>query len=449
MDTLRGRFDSPDETAETRPAGEAAEGDQRPGGIGTDERRLQVRAYNHWASLLHDRRFPAIEELEPRDLPDFGDYSVLLDFTAGAEHPAIAYLGAELAAECGIELDGTASLADVHSRSLLTRITNHYQEILANQAPVGFEAEFVNQRGKAILYRGILLPYSSDNDTIDFIHGVINWKELAEQRTADELLLEIEQALDHQPPRVSLLELPGRLTDWADGPGGVPAGDVAPANTEHALPRPSFGYLGGKPAVSESALSGELDGAFELGGAMRAGDDELESQFDDSKSTFASLAPAGPAALASAPRKKPIVLGMAVPGEPPLGDMALDDFAYQAETSDGAAPLDASAMALGDWLAAAREMAAAARSSEDRTRGALYKAIGRAYDFSLAASGAGDQFASLLGEAGLAMQDRAPMTPVVKLVFGADYDKTRLTEFASALSFATREDVDFGGFEAF
>ncbi len=41
------------------------------------------------------------------------------------------------------------------------------------------------------------------------------------------------------------------------------------------------------------------------------------------------------------------------------------------------------------------------------------------------------------------------MTPIVKLVFGADYDKTRLTEFAAALSNATREGVDFGGFEAF
>ena len=30
------------------------------------------------------------------------------------------------------------------------------------------------------------------------------------------------------------------------------------------------------------------------------------------------------------------------------------------------------------------------------------------------------------------------MTPVVKLVFGADYDKTRLTEYASALSHAHR-----------
>ncbi len=73
-------------------------------------------------------------------------------------------------------------------------------------------------------------------------------------------------------------------------------------------------------------------------------------------------------------------------------------------------------------------------TSEDRTRDALYEAIGRAYDFSLAAAEAtGRGFAELLADAGLSTQDRAPMTPVVKLVFGADYDKTRLTEYAAAL----------------
>jgi hypothetical protein len=41
------------------------------------------------------------------------------------------------------------------------------------------------------------------------------------------------------------------------------------------------------------------------------------------------------------------------------------------------------------------------------------------------------------------------MTPIVKLVFGIDYDKTRLTEFAAALSHAERCEVDFGGFHEF
>ena len=41
------------------------------------------------------------------------------------------------------------------------------------------------------------------------------------------------------------------------------------------------------------------------------------------------------------------------------------------------------------------------------------------------------------------------MTPIVKLVFGVDYDKTRLTEFAAALNHAERHQVDFGDFQAF
>ena len=40
------------------------------------------------------------------------------------------------------------------------------------------------------------------------------------------------------------------------------------------------------------------------------------------------------------------------------------------------------------------------------------------------------------------------MTPVVKLVFGADYDKTRLAEFAAALSWARREALPQGSFAA-
>ena len=68
-------------------------------------------------------------------------------------------------------------------------------------------------------------------------------------------------------------------------------------------------------------------------------------------------------------------------------------------------------MGLADWLASARELARAAQGSEDRTRSALYAAIGRAYDFSLAAAAAPQDFDEILTDAGLTVQDRAPMTP--------------------------------------
>jgi hypothetical protein len=47
------------------------------------------------------------------------------------------------------------------------------------------------------------------------------------------------------------------------------------------------------------------------------------------------------------------------------------------------------------------------------------------------------------------MQERAPFTPVVKLVFGADHDKTRLTEYASAMAHAQRHGIGKGGLALF
>src|SRR3546814_17656085 len=61
--------------------------------IGTDERRMHVRAYNYWVSLLNGRAYPSIEDLDPASIDDFGPHSILVDFSAGPENPAIPFLG--------------------------------------------------------------------------------------------------------------------------------------------------------------------------------------------------------------------------------------------------------------------------------------------------------------------------------------------------------------------
>ncbi len=364
MEDLRGEFGDAACGPDGDPVDDESTDEMLPPEIGTDERRLQVRAYNFWASLLDERNLPHVDSFDPKALPDFGPNGVLLDFSNGIEDPLIAFLGDRLADECSIDGGEIERLSDVPARSLLSRITDHYMQILANQAPIGFEAEFVNQDGQTILYRGILLPFSSDDETIDFIFGVINWKEMAEASQADELLLEIDKALDDGRSRKA--DLP--MADWADGPG---ASMGEGADAADSLPHPSFGL--------EEPLAGPAD------------------------------------------------------------DTGLADDVLT--LTDPASPAD---MGLGDYLAAARELAQLARSSEDRTRNALYDAIGRAHDFALAAAQAPDEFAEMVEDAGLSVQERAPLTPVVKLVFGADYDKTRLTEYAAALGHAQRLGLERG-----
>ncbi len=123
----------------------------------------------------------------PSNVTDFAPNSILLDFTCGRDNPAMPYIGNAIREECGLDED-VRTIADVPSRSLLSRLTDHYLQIIANRAPIGFEAEFVNQRGEHICYRGILMPFSSDGDTIDFIYGVINWKAVGASRTPGRLL---------------------------------------------------------------------------------------------------------------------------------------------------------------------------------------------------------------------------------------------------------------------
>jgi hypothetical protein len=320
---------------------------EAPPVVSTDERRMQVRAYNFWTAQLNDKNYPSIEELDPSSVEDFRDYSVLLDFTSGIENPSIEYLGDKLRSECGLS-DDVSYLDQVPSRSLLSRITDHYLQIIANRAPIGFEAEFINDRGVNIMYRGILLPYSSDDDTIDFIYGVINWKEAVSVEIAAPLQLEVEQALAAAPPRQEHVPV------WADGP--------------------TAGHLDDAPEDEPIVDELELGEAYAL----------VESQPDENSS-------------------------------------------------------------LADWLDAARQSADSARDADMRTRDALYQAIGRAHDFALVAAKYPADYAELLSDAGLVAQERARFTPIVKLVFGIGYDKTRLTEFATALQFADRNAVPMGG----
>jgi hypothetical protein len=468
MDTLRGPFDTgePAERGWDAPEDDAPETlaprELPPEAIGQDERRMQVRAYNHWAGLLGERMFPLIDDLDPANLPDFGPFSVLLDFTAGIENPAVQFLGERLAQECGGH-GVITHLSDVPPRSLLSRITDHYMQILANQAPIGFEAEFVNQRGVEILYRGILLPYSSNDETIDFIYGVINWKEMADQLTADELLLEIDQALE-LGNELEIEDEPQRrtadpVTEWADSPAHE-AEDAFVATSEFTLDETfaeddfaedSYGE-GRSPLTDFSAYA--LDG------------DEEEYDEDEGEDASAGYSFASLADYIEAPVKKAIDPA-SLPYDP-AADVAFDapyqsgyepgyspgfdsDFASQAE--DAAEPVFAAAVpedaGLYDWLAAARELAHAADATEDRSRSALYEAVSRAYDFSLAAAAAPEDYAELIAESGLTMQDRAPMTPVVKLVFGHDYDKTRLTEYAAVLTHAHRLGLERGSLSRF
>lgn len=565
-----------------------------PSPVGQDERRMQVRAYNHWAALIGDAQFPHVDDLAPETLDDFGPFGVLLDFRGkkGIDDPRIAFLGDQLAEECG----GAQykRLSDVPGRSLLSRITDHYLQILANKAPIGFEAEFTNDRGASVLYRGILLPWSSNGEDIDYVFGVINWKEMADAATADALLSAIDAALDKPIPPYEgkdmdrMLDLSGYAendSENEDQPvtlpipafGTAPLSGEAESDDDYRVSSPfdlvdeadegdgeeydedtgeptewgkGFSGFGDEDTIysvdygDQGLEDGEEDEDYEgvvnplgdntasLGlsslvsrsGRVKQsvslpGMDGYTAPADADAAPTTNYAPSPATSVASAPRttleqrlravipqgygadEEPAPFERAPVFAPPAGhephsagDEAFEleaayeeqpeavearetvqshvDEALEGSNSDDIFDLDVEMVepeagdapeaveagypahaadfgdeepeGLYDCLAAARELAQTARSNEDRGRKALYQAVGRAYDFSLEAAANPDDFVELLVENGLTVQDRAPMTPIVKLVFGVDYDKTRLTEYATVLGYAHRTGVARG-----
>ena len=120
-----------------------------------------MRAYNYWASLLADRAYPSVEDLD-LDRADFGSNAVLLDFTAGVENPGIAFLGDRLREESQID-DNVHYISQIPGRSLLSRLTDIFQ--IRQRAPIASMPNSVNDRGRDEQYGGSA-ALSSDDDTI-------------------------------------------------------------------------------------------------------------------------------------------------------------------------------------------------------------------------------------------------------------------------------------------
>jgi hypothetical protein len=352
-----------------------------------DERRMHVRAYNYWASLLKGRSLPSIEDLEPADIEDFGSHSILLDFTSGVEDPSIAFVGSALRDQCALD-HWVDRISLVPARTLISRLTDHYLQIIANEAPISFEAEFVNQRNCELLYRGIMMPFSSDGETIDFIYGVINWKEVANS----DLTRAIAEEVNALSPLPQLRPLP--VTRRTEG-----------------MPWPEIAISSSSEAEDDGAPDMKLD-------VMNEPDDVLDL------TTRAEAAGAD---------------GSAGPAMDML-DLSADDMIGDAATTLATDP-DAS---LADRLSAARDAAQSVTASEGRTHAALYRALDLCHAFALAAQARREDYVSLLIDAGLTESVRSPTTALVKLIFGGTYDKTRIAEYACVIDHAQAQDLPAG-----
>lgn len=269
------------------------------------EKRITFQLYNYWFGLAEGGGIPSLKALSPEDIVDYKNNMVLIDLRDPDNEPTLQVVGQLLKEDLDEDL-ALKSTSDIPRRTLLSRITDHYMEVLGNKSPISFDAEFNNKDREKILYRGILLPFSDDGENINFILGAIRW--ISEE---------------------------GKLA--------ASNHDKDPAKKEDTDP----------PSVLQDCL-------------------------EDCRALV-----------------------------------------------QGQNPADA------------------------RSRKSLYEALGAILDFHILCLSNPGSFGELLKAEGLKSQKRAPFTPTLKLCFGRDYDKTRLTEYAAALSFAQKNGQDGEGLPVF
>ena len=265
------------------------------------EKRITFQLYNYWFGLADGCGIPPLTALTPEDIIDYKNNMVLIDLRDPDEEPTLQVIGQLLNEDLGQDL-ALKSISEIPRRTLLSRITDHYMEVLANKSPISFDAEFKNRDREKILYRGILLPFSDDGENINFILGAIRWI------TEEELL----NAKNSETPEIQ---------------------------------------------------------------------EDIQEDTEDASALQASLKNC-------------------------------------------------------------RALAQGQNPSDARSRKALYEALGAILDFHTLCLSNPNSYGEILKAEGLKSQKRAPFTPTLKLCFGKDYDKTRLTEYAAALSFAQKNNQD-------
>lgn len=181
------------------------------------EKRLHIRAFRYWESLLHGRPFPALKDMSAEGLADFKLRSALM--RVAEDDPVLRTVGVKLASASGGDYQGMR-VFEVPDHTLLGRVARAYTHVLEDRLPVGLDASLPQHDGAGeaspLPFRGILLPFADDGETIDYVVAVVSWKEsllvlpdAPENAGAAPVLGELQALVGDQPGASP--ELRGRL----------------------------------------------------------------------------------------------------------------------------------------------------------------------------------------------------------------------------------------------
>ncbi len=139
------------------------------------DKRLANRFLKYWENLRGDQDYPLISELNLDDVGEFVPYTFNLDLTGNPADPKFRFLGRQLIRDCGGDVTNQG-VSQLLPQSCLARAIQQRHEVVSEGKPCMVADEFVNAEGNQVLFRAVMLPFSSRGEKIDFIIGAVNSK---------------------------------------------------------------------------------------------------------------------------------------------------------------------------------------------------------------------------------------------------------------------------------
>jgi len=155
--------------------------DSKP--VSFTDKRLANRFLKYWEGLRGSDDYPLISDLNLDRVGEFVPYTFNLDLSTDAEDPRFRFLGRQLVRECGGDITNQG-VSRLLPQSCLARAVERRGEVVSEGKPCMIADEFINAEGNKVLFRAVMLPFSSNGKTIDFIIGAINSKTVELSRSA-------------------------------------------------------------------------------------------------------------------------------------------------------------------------------------------------------------------------------------------------------------------------
>ncbi len=136
------------------------------------EQRLTFRLLSYWNRIRGDRTYPSLSDMHIHEIQEIWHYSFVIDIRT--DDPVFHYFGPDLSSLFGVDYTGEL-VSEAMNDVILNNTIGVYEKATIERKPLTESASFYYD-GKELRYRTLIVPFSSDNATIDFLMGTTNFK---------------------------------------------------------------------------------------------------------------------------------------------------------------------------------------------------------------------------------------------------------------------------------